>query len=129
MNFQQFLKSKIGSFVLVLALIFVLGITSKLMTKKRDVENEIKKLQEQSEKISQENADLALLINYLNTDTYKERQAREQLNLKKEGEEVFVVVGVNEIRREEHFGVEESPVETKNELWENIYAWWRYFIH
>ena len=91
MNFQQFLKSKIGSFVLVLALIFVLGITSKLMTKKRDVENEIKKLQEQSEKISQENADLALLINYLNTDTYKERQAREQLNLKKEGEYVIAL--------------------------------------
>ncbi|MBI4363508.1 MAG: septum formation initiator family protein [Candidatus Doudnabacteria bacterium] len=97
MSVQDFLQSKIGTAVLILGLIFVLVIAIKLMSQKSDVESEIDKLQEQSDKISKENAELAELINYLKTDTYKERQAREQLNLKKEGEHVVVLPKIEDL--------------------------------
>jgi len=94
----------------------------RLYREVQEQETEVAESMRRTQEISAE-------IERISSPEYIEEEARRTLNLKKEGEEVFVVVGVNEIRREEHFGVEESPVETKNELWENIYAWWRYFIH
>ncbi|MBI3952864.1 MAG: septum formation initiator family protein [Candidatus Doudnabacteria bacterium] len=120
MTFQDFLQSKIGTAVLVCGVVFVIVITGKLMSQKRDVENEIKKLQDQSEQIAKENQDLSQLINYLNTDTYKERQAREQLNLKKDGE--FVVVLPNfEDEASQGSGEQElsNPKKWFNYFWEN----------
>lgn len=91
MNFQTFLQSRFGTVILSLALVFVLVITAKLLMQKTEVEKEIEELKARSEEVNKQNQDLAQLINYLNTDTFKERQAREQLNLKKEGEYVVAL--------------------------------------
>jgi cell division protein FtsB len=91
MSFQSFLQSRLGTIVLGCGLVFVLFITAKLLMQKNEVEREIKELRAKSEEINKQNQDLSQLINYFNTETYKERQAREQLNLKKEGEYVVVL--------------------------------------
>lgn len=67
----------------------IMIITAKLIIQKQDVQKEIASLRQKAEEVNRQNEDLSLLLSYLNTDEYKERQAREQLNLKKEGE--FVV--------------------------------------
>lgn len=58
-----------------------------------------------------------------------EKEARRTLNLKREGEEVFVVVGVEALEREEDFrDVFDDTVEPERGVWLNIKKWWRYFF-
>src|SRR6185312_6289436 len=55
----------------------------------RAVDKEIDRLSKQADQIAKNNQDLQSMIAYLNTDSYKEKTAREQLNLKKDGETVY----------------------------------------
>src|SRR6185436_18688403 len=87
---QEFLKSRIATVALSGVLIFVMVITARIFVQKRVVDREIAKLQDQMERVKKDNEQLSSLIQYLNTTEYQERQAREKLNLKKDGE--FVVV-------------------------------------
>ncbi|MBI2607678.1 MAG: septum formation initiator family protein [Candidatus Doudnabacteria bacterium] len=89
MDFVKFLKSRLATFVLGLTLVLVMVGSARIFIQKYQVDSEIKKLEKEAEKINQKNLELSELIKYLDTPEYKERQAREQLNLKKEGE--FVV--------------------------------------
>jgi cell division protein FtsB len=91
MEFNTFIKSKTATAVLGLALILVVFMSVRLYVQKYQVDKEIKKLEEQASKIDSENQQLSELIKYLNTPEYMERQAREKLNLKKEGEQVVVL--------------------------------------
>lgn len=89
MSWQTFLQSKLATVILIGALGFVMLLSGRLIIQKQDVQKEIRTLESKADQIQKDNQDLSQLINYLNTNEYKERQAREQLNLKKEGE--FVV--------------------------------------
>jgi cell division protein FtsB len=91
MDFQSLLKSKFITVMLVLALGAVAFITFELYMQKRQVDIEIARLMEQSDSLSKDNGQLSELIKYLDTPEYKEREAREKLNLKKPGEEVVVL--------------------------------------
>ena len=74
---------------LIVVLVFLMLLSGRIIFQKHDVQKEIARLEEKANEIEKKNTELSGLINYLNTDEYKERQAREKLNLKKEGE--FVV--------------------------------------
>ncbi len=88
---------------------------------KREVE--IQKIAERAEDITQE-------IENVSDPMYLEKKARLTLNLKGEGEDVFVVLGLNSISQEENFDeVYERSVETQNKLWLNIKSWWNYFFN
>ncbi len=77
------------------------------------------------ERIEELSGELALVTD----PAYLEKEARHNLNLKREGEEVFAVVGLDAIKREEHFTLSDtSPVEEEPELWENIKSWWSFFF-
>lgn len=77
--------------ILVLVLGAVAFVTFELYMQKRQVDSEIARLTEQSNNLSRDNGQLSELIKYLDTPEYKEREAREKLNLKKPGEEVVVL--------------------------------------
>lgn len=87
---QEFLKSRIATVALSLVLILVMFMTAKVLSQKRIVDREISKINAQMERVKQNNEELSSLIQYLNTSEYQEKEAREKLNLSKEGE--FVVV-------------------------------------
>jgi len=76
---------------LLIMLVLIMFVTAKLLLQKREVENEIAKLDSRVQEINKDNQELSELIKYLNTPEYAERQAREKLNLKKEGEQVVVL--------------------------------------
>ena len=88
---QDFLKSKFATVLLSLALIFVMVITARILVQKRVVDREIAKLQNQMDRINKDNEKLSSLIQYLNTPEYQEKEAREKLNLRKDGEYVVVL--------------------------------------
>lgn len=60
---------------------------------------------------------------------FLEKEARIRLNLKKEGEEVFIVVGLENIIKEEDFSeIYKKPIEEENKIWLNIKSWYKYFF-
>ncbi len=88
---RQFLNSKFATILLVGVLGLIMVITAKMLVQKRVIDREVGKLQKQSERIKKDNEQLGSLIQYLNTPEYKEKEAREKLNLAKEGEHVVVL--------------------------------------
>jgi cell division protein FtsB len=91
MNLQSILRSKFTTGLLVVLFCAVAFITVELYWQKREVDSEVKRLQTQADAVSKDNEKLSELIKYLDTPEYKEKEAREKLNLKKEGEQVVVL--------------------------------------
>lgn len=91
MEIQTLLKSKTATTLLVLVFGAVAFVTFELYMQKRQVDSEITRLTEQSNKLNQDNGELSELIKYLDTPEYQEKEAREKLNLKRPGEEVVVL--------------------------------------
>lgn len=120
MEIPQLLKSKTATLLLVLVLGAVAFITFQLYMQKRQVDSEIARLREQSDNLSKDNGQLSELIKYLDTPEYKEREAREKLNLKKPGEEVVVLPEGSDQGQ-----VASAQTETKS----NPEKWFSYFFN
>lgn len=116
---QNFLKSKILTVLLVLCLSAVGYITVKLYMQKSEVDSEIDKLSRKADELNRSNQELSELVKYFNTPEYKEREAREKLNLKKPGEEVVV------LPKESESKVLNASVEQKS----NPQKWIDYFFN
>lgn len=83
--------SKIALFVLLLAVIWTGIILVKTFYKKDQLQAEIDSLKREIDKLDKKNQEAAALINYFSSDNFLERQAKEKLNLKREGEEVVML--------------------------------------
>lgn len=116
MNFENILKSKITTVVTTCVLIVVMVITARLMSQKREVDKEIKQLQAKGDEINRKNLELEEFAKYLDTPEYAERQAREKLNLKKEGE---VVVGLPSATQLDAVNGEGQNTESNLDKWIN----------
>lgn len=115
----------------VLVLVGILFALVRIAKKKYEVNQEIAELSAQIARIEEENRQLDKLLAYYNTDYYKEKVAREELALQKEGEEAIAVPenvdksGNSAVERKEQG---ESENETK--FWQrmNPYRWWHTFF-
>ncbi len=120
MDLKTFLQSRLATVLLAGMLIFAMIVTAKLLIQKREVDKEITVLQNRADAVHNDNEQLSELIKYLDTPEYAERQAREKLNLKKDGE--FVVVlpddsNINQFNQAEN--VDSTPPYKK---------WFNYFF-
>src|SRR5690348_12989443 len=95
MTFSDFIKTRFATWVLTGALVLVCFIAVKILIQKHQIDSQIAKLQAQADKIKQDNDKISSLINYFNTQEYTEKQARQQLNLKKDGEDVVALPADN----------------------------------
>jgi len=101
----------------------------KQVSKKKEIQKEILKLEEEASRISQENILAQERISYFESSEYKEREAKEKLNLKSPEEEV-VIVKPGVIKKEEENEIEPvNPVLKNHNLESNFIKWWRYFTH
>jgi cell division protein FtsB len=91
MDLQSLLKTRWMTAALALVFAAVSFITVELYMQKREVDSEISRLQGQADSLNQDNQQLSELIQYLGTPEYQEKEAREKLNLKREGEQVVVL--------------------------------------
>jgi len=85
---SAFLRTKSGTAVLLLVFAGVLFAAAQQIYEKYQVDQQVKKLQSRVDQIRSSNQELSDLVNYLQTDQYKQKAAREQLDLKKDGEYV-----------------------------------------
>jgi cell division protein FtsB len=100
---------------------------SKESYKKKQAQEEINKLQQEAQKISQENTQLMDKISYLDSKDYQEREAKDKLNMQNPKENMVIVEP----------GLAKSP-EPQNATDENgkklvvkttnIQKWWDYFF-
>jgi cell division protein FtsB len=115
--------------ILVLLMLFLTAFAGYhfLKTKQKQIKinKEIAELQEQIDEFEGKNRKLEELANYLQTDDFKEREAKEKLNLVKEGEKV-VIVKKSEIEKTiDSFEEKKPEVEISRS---NYYYWWKYFF-
>jgi cell division protein FtsB len=87
---------------------------------------ELHQVEDETSAVRNRTEELARSLRTLQSPEYLEREARARLNVKKEGEEVFVVVGLEQLKKEEQFG--RAPIEERSKVWENVKSWWRYFF-
>lgn len=132
---KKLLKRLFGSSIiliiglLVLAYIFVsLG---KEYIRRYQVNKEIDQLQEEVEKLESDNLKLVDLVDYLNSDQFIEKEARQKLGYKKPGENVVVIKEGNYIENQADAN---NPDVLENQIAEEIKRssnpkkWWIYFF-
>jgi len=119
--FSSRLVAIIGLFIIIYASIGLAKITwqnYKINQKISSLEKELKEMEE-------ENFELKNKILYYRTNAYKERLAREKLNLQKPGEIVVVIPdNLPTTEKKEKTSSKEPKKETKK----NYQKWWDYFF-
>ncbi len=121
MSWTEFLKSRAATWALMPVLVIMLTLAARTMIQKRQIDRQISSLETQAEKIKRDNEQLSGLIQYFNTPDYQEKQAREKLNLKKEGEYVVVLPNDQEVAAATQTIT--PPTQSNAKLWLN------YFFH
>jgi cell division protein FtsB len=97
--------------------------------KKRQVDGEIKKLEDEARRIEKENSQIKDKIAYLESRDFQEKEARDKLNLQGEGESLLVVKP--SLAKENSQGngsrsnnFDQAPASVRS----NYEKWWDYFF-
>lgn len=88
---SKFLSSRLLLSVLVLAIIFISYAIIKEKKEQRVVRQNINSLQSEISGLKNKSLDLAEMIKYLRSDEFVEREARQKLSMRKEGEKVVII--------------------------------------
>ncbi|MDD3607795.1 MAG: septum formation initiator family protein [Candidatus Moranbacteria bacterium] len=97
---------------------------SNVIYQQNATEREIMSLQEEIDRLDKENRNMEDMIAYFKTDEFKEKEAKDKLNLVKDGEQV-VFLKEKEVIKEEELE-EQKPEVTVDKP--NYYWWWHYFF-
>lgn len=89
MTYKNFISSKTVIFMLAALLAFLGYLKIKQYRVHSAVEKEKTQLLRQETALRQKNEELSQSLSYLSSESFKEKIAREQLNLKREGEAVY----------------------------------------
>jgi cell division protein FtsL len=91
------------------------------------IQKEIEELKAQADKKEKDNQQLKGLINYIKTDDFQEKEAKEKLGVQKEGEKVLGIRGDRTIeKKSEDASLEKSSSVKDNRS--NLKKWWDYFF-
>jgi len=105
----------------------LVGIASfKESQRSKKIKDMIASLEEQKKTIERENADLKEKIAYFETDDFRERTAKEKLNMQKPDEKVAVVKLSPEEQKEQEF--QELQTEEGNSEVSNPQKWLNHFF-
>ncbi|HFC76889.1 MAG TPA: hypothetical protein ENJ27_01525 [Candidatus Moranbacteria bacterium] len=115
-------------FSLAGAIIFLATPTIREYNRSKTIDKEISKLQAEAEKINTNNNFLREKIEYLKSDDYKERVAKDRLNLRNIGEKVIIVQpGTDKNIDEENKKINQVKNNTLDQL-SNIQKWYKYLF-
>ena len=133
MNFKRLLISKPVLILEVLVLGYFAFNVGQEMFKRHNIEAEISHLENEINKLEKDKNDLNDLLSYVQTDAFVEQEAREKLNLAKEGESLVLVpeadsAGESRTSGEQlvvdNYSQSAPPVVKKS----NLAKWWQYFF-
>ena len=105
--------------------IFFLGLNlGKEFYRKYQIQKEIDSLKGDISSLEKNNYKMSQLIEYYNTDEFKEAEIRKKLGVKKEGENVVVV---REAFADSNSDIIEKEIDNNKNL-PNYRKWWNYFF-
>jgi cell division protein FtsB len=114
----------LAGFFAVIALFFFLA---KEFYKKRQIQSEINKLQEEAQRISKKSLEIQDKIAYFESKDYQEREAKDKLNLRSPDENVIVIKpGLAEEQFITNENIQSVPEPT--DRISNQKKWWNYFF-
>ena len=120
MKIKKILSSKIALLLLILV-VSIIGFAEIRQLKQRQaINNEIATLKAQEQEYSQKTQELENSLNALNMPEYKEKLARRQLNLKKDGEIV--------VNYPQNLAQPSNSDQNKQTTNPNYLKWWNYFF-
>lgn len=122
-------NSKILPAVFLVIIIVVGTELAQAIRREYEINKEIDSLKEEITRYDKENNDLEKMMEYYNTLSYKEKEARLKLNLQKPGEKTILVDPSNEEAAKSEIKMEikkEAENSLKGET--NIKKWWNYFF-
>lgn len=106
--------------ILLIACAAALGTMQLAQWKKRSaIAKEVALLTSEAQSLEQKNAEISSSLEFLHTNSAKERIARQQLNMKKDGE---IVVNFAESTKAESTQAADAREER------NVEKWWKYFF-
>lgn len=88
---NKFLPSRLFLIIGVAVLVFFSVSLAKEIIRRYEVNKDIQELEQEVSELENQNEELADLIQYLNTDSFKEKEARTKLGMAKAGEKVVVI--------------------------------------
>ena len=119
MTLGNFLKSKPAFLVAICILLLLLGSIYQKKSQQHKIDQEKAELEKQAYEIETKNLELQKSLEYLSSDSSKEKVARAQLNLKKQGEVVYSFAQGNKV----DFSEPKNPENTDS----NFKKWLYYF--
>jgi len=122
------LKPKLWlSLGLLALLIFLSSQLLASLKKKSSIDQEISALKEEASKAESQNSQFKKMIEYLESEQFAEEQAKLKLGLKKEGEQVAVITGLDEATSSQEVASSSDSSESIN-LINNWHRWFDYFL-
>lgn len=119
---------KFLAFLGLVILILISIPLAKNVSKRYNINKEVRELGKEIEELEYKNKDLKDLIIYLESDQFVEEQARLNLGLKKEGEQAIVIEDISP-RQLLDSGEENSGELASAKNLTNPQKWWRYFFN
>jgi cell division protein FtsB len=117
---KQAISSKIAICGLLILLVFLADLKYRQYQAQHAIEGQMQNLQQQADSLQKKNDQLSQSLQYLNSPAFKETVAREDLGLKKSGEDVY------------SFGNQQPAVnpQTTGDVTKpsNFQKWWNYFF-
>lgn len=109
---------------------YVMFVAGKEAYRGKRIEQEIEKLKLQQEAIESENKELREKIAYLDSDQFRERIAKDKLNMKKEGEFVVEVRPSVNFENNDDILLENTNNESpQSQEIKNYKKWWKLFFN
>jgi len=123
-NNNSFWLKLFGSRIFIIFVIFLIfGVGYAIYNEidsQRNIRNNIKNLEEEKVTLNNNNISLMELLKYYKSDEYIELQAREKLNMAREGERVVIVPN------NQNLGKQDVGGDTRCDV--NWYLWMKYFF-
>lgn len=133
--FRFFFNPKFISLVALVAVAWLFFPLSEKIKEKREIDKEIEDLNQEISQFENKNQKLEELTKYLQSEQFVEEQARMNLGLKKEGEEVVVIQeGEGKVAGAfaENGDVDDNKDKDQNKKtsrrFSNMGKWWDYFF-
>lgn len=114
-------------FVVGLILLIFFGISFiREAVRSYEIQKEVSSLESEIQLLEERNAELASIVQYLNTDVYREKEARLRLNMQASGEQVVVVP---DEYLDNEYTTAGAETAIKNSTYRtNPQKWWDYFF-